>query len=227
MNTKFLLFPLVIMGVFLIFTFSCKKDDDNNNGNTVKDVEGNVYTTVTIGTQTWMVENLKTTKYRNGDPIPNITDNNQWSNLSSGAYCDNDNGSSPYGKLYNWFAVKDSRNIAPTGWHVPSDAEWTILTSYLGGEEVAGGKLKEAGTTHWLSPNTGATNESGFTGLPGGFRNTSGDFDYFGHGGFWWSSSEYSTTSAWDRDLNSNEAYVYRDDGSKEYGFSVRCLRDN
>lgn len=138
---------------------------------TVTDYDGNVYQTVLIGDQCWMMENLKVTHYRNGDPIPHVTDGVTWGNLTSGAYCNynNDEGNvATYGRLYNWYAVDDSRNIAPAGWHVPSDAEWQTLVDYLGGDAVAGGKMKEAGTTHWASPNTGATNESGFTALPGG-----------------------------------------------------------
>jgi uncharacterized protein (TIGR02145 family) len=193
----------------------------------VTDIDGNIYNTVAIGTQVWMVENLKTTKYRNGDPIPNVTENIEWSNLTTGAYCDYDNtpgNSVTYGKLYNWFAVNDSRNIAPTGWHVPSDAEWTILTSFLGGEEVAGGKLKETGTTHWQSPNTGATNESGFSGLPGG-DNRFGSFSSLGDFGCFWSSTELGPT-AWFHFLSYNDASVPRSNETKSIGFSVRCLRD-
>jgi uncharacterized protein (TIGR02145 family) len=149
-------------------TFKTTTDVETN---TVTDIDGNIYHTVTIGTQVWMVENLKTTKYRNGDPIPNVT-GNAWAALTTGAYCWYNNDAATYkatyGALYNWYAVADSRNIAPTGWHVPTDAEWTTLTTFLGGESVAGGKLKETGTNHWTSPNTGATNETGFTALPGG-----------------------------------------------------------
>ena len=149
---------------------------------TVTDIDGNTYQTVKIGDQWWMAENLKVTCYRNGDAIPNITDGTTWASLSTGAYCEynNDiNNVATYGRLYNWYAVTDSRNIAPAGWHVPSDAEWKQLEMYLGMSQSEadatgwrgtdeGGKLKEVGTMHWNSPNTGATNESGFTALPGG-----------------------------------------------------------
>ena len=142
-----------------------------------------------------------------------------------------------YGVLYNWpaaMAGEASSNsvpsgvqgVCPTGWHLPSDAEWTVLTSFLGGESVAGGKMKEAGTSHWNSPNTGATNSSGFSGLPGGFRNTNGYFSDVGYYGYFWSSSEYSTAYAWFRNLNYTNAYVGRTNYSKGLGFSVRCLRD-
>ena len=142
------------------------------SGGTVVDIDGNVYNTVTIGTQVWMVENLKTTKYRNGDAIPNVTGNASWVALSTGAYCWYNNDAATYkatyGALYNWYAVGDSRNIAPSGWHVATDSEWTTLSTFLGGESIAGDKLKEIGTSHWLSPNTGATNSNGFTAFPGG-----------------------------------------------------------
>lgn len=191
---------------------------------TVTDIDGNIYHTVTIGTQTWMVENLKTTRYRNGTTIPNITDGTTWTNLSTGAYCDYDstpNNSIIYGKLYNWYAVIDSRNIAPTGWHVPTDAEWTMLTTYLGGESVAGGKLKETGTAHWIIPNLGATNESGFTALPGGRRGY-----YIGSVGNWWSSSEGIDIGVWIRSVDYNSSELYRYGLAKNSGLSVRCIKD-
>jgi uncharacterized protein (TIGR02145 family) len=329
---NFSIFPLLIMGVFLVFASSCEKDDDNNNGQqnvpvlsttevteitantatsggnltddggttvtargvcwstnqnptiadskttdgtgagsftsnitgltagtiyyvrayatnsagtgygsamsfttqggttgTVTDIDGNVYNTVTIGTQVWMVENLKTTKYRDGTSIPNVTDNISWSNLTTGAYCDYSNtpsNSATYGKLYNWYAATNAHNIAPTGWHVPTDADWTTLTTYLGGEGVAGGKLKETGTTHWQSPNIGATNETGFTALPGGIRNYNGSFDYIGSHGYWWSATESGAASAWLRFMGFSYSYVFSYGANKELGFSVRCVRD-
>ena len=196
---------------------------------TVTDIDGNVYNTVTIGTQVWMVENLKTTKYRDGTSIPNVTDNISWSNLTTGAYCDYSNtpsNSATYGKLYNWYAATNAHNIAPTGWHVPTDADWTTLTTYLGGEGVAGGKLKETGTTHWQSPNIGATNETGFTALPGGYRRYYGPFVSVGFFGYWWSATENYATFAWSRYMSYDDSDVYRDTDGKELGFSVRCVRD-
>ena len=197
---------------------------------TITDIDGNVYNTVTIGTQTWMVENLKTTKYRNGDAIPNVTVDASWAALTTGAYCWYNNDAATfkatYGALYNWYAVADSRKIAPTGWHVPTDAEWTTLTTYLGGVSVAGGKLKETGTSHWISPNTGATNSSGFTAFPGGSRYADGTSSFIGASGYWWSSSEGSSTNAWYRYMNPINSSVYRSNYNKYYGFSVRCLRD-
>jgi len=196
---------------------------------TVTDIDGNVYQTVLIGDQCWMMENLKVTHYRNGDPIPNVTDNSTWEGLTSGAYCEhnNDPGNvATYGRLYNWYAVDDSRNIAPEGWHVPTDAEWQVLVDYLGVDGVAGGKLKEAGTTHWVSPNTGATNESGFTALPGGYRCYDGGFYNMSSHAYFWSSTEYDDNYAWSRSLGFNYSEVGRSYGSKDYGFSIRCVKD-
>ena len=213
---------------FVLFHFnSCKKDDVNSK---LTDADGNVYHTVTIGSQVWMVENLKTTKYRDGTAIPNIINNTDWLSLSTGAYRDYNNTSSVstiYGKLYNWYAVADSRNLCPSGWHVPSDADWTILTTYLGGESVAGGKLKEIDTTHWKSPNTGATNETGFTALPGGqFSLFSGTFDGIGSYTAWWSSIESYPDLVWFRGLHYNSKIVTLSYSIKKTGLSVRCLKD-
>ena len=203
-------------------------------GGTVTDIDGNVYHTVTIGTQTWMVENLKTTKYNDGTAIPLVTDGTAWSNLTTPGYCWYNNDAATYkntyGALYNWFTVNTGK-LAPTGWHVPADAEWTILTIYLGGEADAGGKMKSTGTIEaatglWYSPNTGATNESGFTAVPAGGRNFNGPFLDIGYLGFWCSSSENSTDSAWDQRLWYDNSDVTRSAGNKNYGFSVRCVRD-
>jgi uncharacterized protein (TIGR02145 family) len=202
------------------------------NSQTVSDIDGNIYNTVTIGTQVWMVENLKTTKYRNGDPIPNVTDEIQWSNLTTGGYCNYDNDISnvtTYGRLYNWYAVNDSRNIAPIGWHVATDAEWTTLTDYLGGENVAGSKLKEFGTAHWQSPNDDATNESGFTALPGGDRFFNGPFNYMTGMGFWLCWADGVLGSAWGRSLVRGFGNVDRynePDYEASGGCSVRCIKD-
>jgi len=191
---------------------------------------GYTYASIVLGNgQEWMAENLRTTTYANGDPIPNVTDNAQWQNLTTGAWAHYNNDSqyeNPYGKLYNWYTVADPRNVCPTGWHVPSDAEWTILSDYLGGESLAGGKMKSTGTQYWQSPNQDATNESGFSGLPGGFRDSNGSFYYIGSLGGWWSSTEYDTFSAWLRRLIYSNGTVYRNDFYLQNGFSVRCLRD-
>ena len=185
--------------------------------------------TIVIGTQQWMEKNLDVLTYRNGDIIPQVTDPTAWAALTTGAWCyyNNDvaNGAI-YGKLYNWYAVNDPRGLAPTGWHVPTDDEWTTLSTTLGGDAVAGGKMKVAGTTRWTTPNTGATNESGFAGLPGGYRYTNGSFYNVGDYGYWWSSTELNTTNAWYRFLGYNDGSFLRSGGNKKFGFSVRCLRD-
>jgi uncharacterized protein (TIGR02145 family) len=188
------------------------------------------YPTVVLGNgQEWMAENLRTTTYRNGDPIPNVTYNTQWQSLTSGAWAHYNHDSqyeNPYGKLYNWYAVNDPRNVCPVGWHVPTDGEYTLLTDYLGGASVAGGKMKSTGTQYWQIPNQDATNESGFSGLPGGLRLSDGTFYNVGYGGDWWSSTVLSTSSAWDRYLDYSYGFVDRSSPSKQHGFSVRCLRD-
>ena len=222
---------------------ACQKETTsptNNNvaqtsgyGRNITDVESNSYKTVYIGTQQWMAENLKVTKYNDGTIIPNITDDTQWHNNTTGAWAHYENdaaNNAKYGKLYNWYAVSPTtngnKNVCPTGWHVPTDAEWTVLTEYLGGESVAGGKMKEVGTTNWNSPNTSATNTSLFTGLPGGFRINFGYYILIGSFGFWWSSTEYGTGGAWNRYLDNGNGLADSYSYSKEYGLSVRCLRD-
>lgn len=199
----------------------------------VTDYDGNIYDTVIIGSQVWMKENLKVTHYRNGEVIPNVSNSIAWGNVSTGARCyynnDSATNASVYGTLYNWFAVNDNRNLCPAGWHVPSDVEWTALTDYLGGESVAGGKMKEIGTAHWLGTNLGATNESEFTALPGGYRNhDDGTFEGLGDFAYWWSATAFNSNSAWDRNIytGSTNIYPYYNDG-KGYGFSVRCLSNS
>ena len=195
----------------------------------VTDIDGNVYHTVTIGTQVWMVENLKVTKYNDGTAIPLVTDNTAWSNLTTAGYCWYNNDAptykDTYGALYNWYTVNTGK-LCPAGWHVPNDAEWTTLTTYLGDVNVEGGKLKETGTAHWLSPNAGATNESGFEGRPGGTRFSNGTFSLIGEYGAWWSSSEITTSNAWLRVLLLSDDRVYKVGLDNDSGFSVRCLRD-
>jgi uncharacterized protein (TIGR02145 family) len=192
---------------------------------TVTDYDGNVYQTVQIGTQIWLKENLKTTHYRDGTAIPNVSDQNQWSNLTSGAYCNYNNSTSNsdiYGRLYNWYAVCNSHNLAPEGWHISTDAEWTTLRDFLGGPEVAGGKIKEAGFTHWSSPNTGATNESGFTALGGGYRKYSGEFSGILTYENWYSDGQ----NGWvvmhiHSALGGGGA-----NGSPNNGCAIRCVKD-
>ena len=197
---------------------------------TVSDIEGNIYNIVTIGTQTWMTENLKTTKYNDGTSIPSVTGTTEWSNLTTPGYCWYNNDAATYkdiyGALYSWYTVNTGK-LCPTGWHVPSKDEWTTLATYLGGEGVAGGKLKETGTSHWLSPNTGANNTSGFTALPGGYRYTAGEFDFVGIDGFWWSANESNTGWAYSRELDNDYPDFFEFNDPKKAGFSVRCLKDN
>jgi uncharacterized protein (TIGR02145 family) len=185
--------------------------------------------TTVIGTQQWMKENLEVVTYRNGDIIPQVTDATAWAALTTGAWCwyDNDpaNGAT-YGKLYNWYAVNDSRGLAPKGWHIPSDAEWTTLGSTLGGDAAAGGKMKSTGTSIWTSPNANATNESCFAGLPGGYRMSNGTYTSFVGYGNWWSATEGGTTTAWIRFLAFNLGSLNKLNLTKKNGYSIRCLRD-
>lgn len=199
---------------------------------TVLDADGNIYNTLTIGNQVWMGSNLKTTKYNDNTTIPLVTDNTTWANLSTSGYCWYNNDATTYkgayGALYNWYTVSTGK-LCPTGWHVPTDAEWTILTNYLGGLGVAAGKLKETGLDHWASPNSDATNSTGFTGLPGGHRyqNFSQVFESVNYGGFWWSATSYNTTSAWVKIMiNAYSTLSDRNAYSKQSGSSVRCMKN-
>ena len=181
---------------------------------------------IKIGTQTWTTKNLDVTTYRNGDKIPQVKNKKKWAKLTTGAWCYYENetaNGTTYGKLYNWFAVNDPRGLAPKGYHIPTDAEWTILTDYLGGDTIAGTKMKS--TSGWDNDGNGS-NTSGFAGLPGGYRGDDGNFDGFGAPGYWWSSLEGFTDFAWCRDLSPNNGNVYRSGSDKLFGFSVRCLRD-
>jgi uncharacterized protein (TIGR02145 family) len=228
-------FTLIAILLFvLLLSNSCKKDDDKSNNSipiTVTDIDGNVYHTVTIGTQVWMVENLKTTKYRNGTAIPNVTDNAAWGLSTTGAYCDYNNtpsNSATYGRLYNWDAV-NTDNLCPIGWHVPTDAEWITLISHLGGESIASGKLKEVGLTHWNYPNTAATNETGFSALPGGSLEFSGGiyrYEYIGSFGKWWSSTQVDPIFTWIWSMTYDDSNATRRAFDNNNGFSVRCIKD-
>jgi uncharacterized protein (TIGR02145 family) len=215
-----------------------EKDLLNNGFTDTRD--NNHYNVVKIGNQIWMAENLKY--------LPSVVGPGTGSQTTPYYYVYGYSGTTvadakatanytTYGVLYNWSAAMNGaassttnpsgiQGVCPTGWHLPSDAEWTELTDYLGGESVAGGKLKETGTTHWASPNFGATNETGFTALPGGGRGHNGYFDYIRDYGFWWSSTEYGTNGAWYRGLGCNDSNVGRSYYYKSMGFSVRCLRD-
>jgi uncharacterized protein (TIGR02145 family) len=195
---------------------------------TVTDIDGNVYNTVDIGTQQWLTENLKTTRLKDGTSIPLVADNTAWINLTTPGYCwyNNDqaaNGAT-YGALYNWYAVSTEK-LCPTGWHVPSDTEWVVLVDYLGGASVAGNKMKEAGTTHWFIPNTGATNESGFTALPGGQRGAYGVFDLLRATATWWTATAIGIYNPGTRYITYSSGLVGYVNENKEAGKSVRCIK--
>lgn len=232
--TSTLLFFVFIGCLFSSFLNSPVKSDQNKTPDssvaiTVKDKDGNIYKTVTIGNQIWMAENLKTTKFRNGDPIPNVIANTGWSVLTTGAYCwyNNDAANKAvYGALYNWYVVNDSRNIAPAGWHIPSDEEWIALTNFLQGSRQAGAKLKEAGLVHWSDPNSGATNSSRFSALPGGLRGKDGVFKNLNLIGTWWTNTEYTKSVGWYRYVDYGTSNIYGVSTYKASGFSVRCVKD-
>jgi uncharacterized protein (TIGR02145 family) len=218
MNCRFLV--LIIFAFTLLI--SCK--DEKSTSPTNNNIE-----TVTIGTQVWMIRNLNVDHYLNGDSIPEVRDSAQWANLKSGGWCYYNNNpalGAIYGKLYNWYAVNDSRGLAPKGYHVPSDTEWTILSTYLGGDSVSGKKLKETGTSNWQSPNEGATNSSGFTALPSAGRIHNGKFYGIGCFVLWWSSTDFDKGTAYFWEINYIDTYFYRDYTFKEAGMSVRCIKD-
>jgi uncharacterized protein (TIGR02145 family) len=254
-----LLLIFMIASIISTLTYSCKKGDDNNPPqpvNTVTDIDGNIYHTITIGLkkgmvgnlkttyseQTWMVENLKTTRYRNGDSIPNVSDNNKWYLLytsKTGAQCSYNNDPAQcnkYGKLYNFYAVADSRNIAPAGWHVATDADWTTLINYaIANPGTSGSEAKAlASKTDWTtSTDAGVVgndltknNSIGFSALPGGFRHSYGEFAGVGENGGFWSSTEGGQLNSWYRFMLYNYSNINRFAREKEYGFSVRCVKD-
>jgi uncharacterized protein (TIGR02145 family) len=195
---------------------------------TLTDVDNNTYNAVEIGTQVWMQENLKVVHYRNGDDIANVADNSAWSNLTTGAYCWYDNSianKEVYGAMYNFYATVDNRILCPTGWHAPSDAEWTTLSEYLGGDEISGGKMKEYGLLHWLSPNNEASNSSGFTAFPGGYRVTDGTFNSLGEEGKWWSTTTNDATTSWYRYIYNTYTTLFREYFPKANGLSIRCIQ--
>ena len=243
---KNVLLVLVLFSLFLFLSCSDDPTSSQDKSDTITDIDGNVYKIVKIGEQWWMAENLKVTKYRNGEAIPNVFGNSEWAGLSTGAYCvyNNDNDSvATYGLLYNWYAVVDSREIAPTGWHVPTDEEYTVLENYL----IANGynwdgTTTEDKTSKSLASKTGwnssseagdvgndmsTNNSSGFTALPGGYRiYNDGSFNYIDYFGLWWSATEYSSTYAWSRYLYYDRSGFGRADNGKQDGFSVRLIRD-
>lgn len=232
---KKILLGIIVVGLSTLV--GCKKDEGNSspgihNGSGVTDIDSNIYTSVIIGNQEWMVENLRTTKYSDGTPIPNDTVVDSLNYLPSGACFNYEHDSkyeSTYGKLYNWYAVETGK-LAPKGWHVPTDAEWTVLTDYLaanGHTGTEGTALKsKSGWNDYYGQSVNGTDDYGWNGLPGGYRNYVGSFsNVVGYGG-WWSSSEDDASSAWGRGLGYDSGTVGRGYCSKKRGLSVRCLRD-
>lgn len=242
---------IALFGFLMLAVISCKKINNNPenplNGHTtanfksnlkystMTDQDGNIYKTIKIGTQVWMAENLRAVHYQNGDPVEKVEKNTTWVNLTTGAYSNYNNTNNldtiaTYGRLYNWYAVNDSRKLSPKGWHIPTDEEWSTLINYLGGDSIAGGKMKEIGTAHWLKENVGATNECGLTAIPGGCRdNADGSFYAISYDLFWWSSTEDDAKFAWYRFLNNKLTSVEKFSwylGKKNSGFSVRCVKN-
>lgn len=218
--------------VIFMFIFSCSDSstEPKDSGDTVTDIDGNVYQTVKIGDQVWMAENLKTEHYRNGDAIPNIAGNSQWVALTTAAMCSYENDDSHiavYGLLYNWYAISDSRNIAPKGWHVSTEEDWQTLIAYFGNDQNPSAKLMESGTDHWTAPNASATNETGFTALPGGYREYSaGAFYNMGTYALFWTSTEVSDSHANMHYMISAGSQLAPVQYSKNYAMSVRCVKD-
>ena len=215
------IFPCAVIGLAILFS-GCEKEPE-----TVTDIDGNVYNTVTIGTQVWLKENLRTTKLNDGTDIPYVTNGTEWQLLSTPGYCYNDNSWSnaiTYGSLYNWYTVNTGK-LCPTGWHVPSSEEWAALTNYLGGDTLVGGKLKETGTAFWDYPNKGATNETGFSALGGGLRDY-GSFGEVKRSTHFWSATEYSNTLGIYFGLYYMTANPLKTYAGKVCGMSIRCMHD-
>lgn len=251
--TKTMFYQISIIAFLVAILYSCKKDDEiriNQTNDkttavfnpdltygTMSDQEGNIYKTIHVNGQTWMAENLRTTKYRNGDVIPQIVDNLTWASLTTGAFCNYNNTENidtiaSYGRLYNWYGVSDLRNLAPLGWHVATHTEWRRLIGLLsdaGDDSLAGSKLKEIGNFHWYEPNElNATNESGMTILSSGLRDPStGIFSSMGHVGIFWSSTQADDSYAWRINVNSSTfPNPYRLPGYYASGFAIRCVKD-
>lgn len=225
---------LLCTGYLVLFFGGCSEKSatvENPEPVTIKDIEGAVYQTIKICDQTWTQTNLNVSHYRNGDLIPEVSNPSQWVGLTTGAWCYYNNDPTTgaiYGKLYNAYAVTDPRGLAPHGTHIPSNTEFLALAACLGGESIAGGKLKEAGISHWLNPNTGATNSSGFAALPGGYRCScsSAAFYNIGNQSFFWSSADNGTGAAWSMVLGYDNGILSVAGNDKRKGFSVRCIMD-
>jgi len=234
---KSTIYKPLFASVLLLAALACGDDDNQNNNlnyGTVSDSEGNTYKTIAIGTQEWMAENLRSTKFSNGDPIPHIPDIISWEDLESPGYCVYDNDPSMdavYGKLYNMHAMIDQRNPCPSGWHVPTDEDWLTLRTFLDTENTdnlnkAGGKMKTKGTEHWKSPNTGASNQSGYSALAAGVRTWTGQFADKTHFGYFWSSTADGPSSGFGYHLEYNSERLIRMGFNGKNGFSCRCVKD-
>ncbi|MEI7421710.1 MAG: fibrobacter succinogenes major paralogous domain-containing protein [Prolixibacteraceae bacterium] len=231
------IFELIAFCFISVFIMSCEpiKESDNtdttagNQSSPITDTEGNSYKTVTIGTQVWMTENLKTTKFNDGTTIPLVTDGYAWSNLKGPGYCwyDNDaaKNKNTYGALYNWYTANTGK-LCPTGWRVPSNADLITFMTYLGDANTASAKLKETGTSHWPSPNPDATNSTGFTAIPGGYRFNDGLYYYMNGSGDWWSSTESTSANAWYLVLSYTSSMLVKSTSEKQFGYAVRCVKN-
>lgn len=229
-------FTITSLLILVLGLTSCSSEENKTQNNTAsRPTVPIIANEVQIGNQIWMTKNLNVSRYRNGDPIPQVTNPTQWANLTTGAWCyyNNDLANGPiYGKLYNWYAVNDPRGLAPVGWHIPTDAEWTALTTFLGFTDVAGGKMKatgtlESGTGLWKSPNASATNSSGFSALPGGYIADNGSgFFLIDRYGYWWSTTEFGSLRAIARILNYTNGSITTLEFFKDNGFSVRCIKN-
>lgn len=248
MKNRTCIYSSTIFILILFLAFGCKKDEvssiNQTNGRssavfnpnltygTMTDQDGNEYKTFHINGQTWMAENLRTTKYRNGDYIPKIIDNNTWTNLTTGAYCNYNNTENidtiaTYGRLYNWYTISDTRNLAPEGWHVATNTDWELLSLLLGGEDIAGFKYREIGDYHWYGFSEYATNESGLTILPSGLRSPSeGTFCCIGSKGIYWSSTQADDSYAWIKPFIMQTNDCVHLSNHVKYGFAVRCVKD-
>lgn len=228
-GNNILIYTITFIVFFILVQSVISKTYAQQREGVLTDIDGNIYNSVFIGEQEWMRENLRTTRYKDGVPIPNLPAANEWTAVNAPAYAWYNNDIShkdSYGALYNWFAVA-SGNLCPSGWRMPTDTDWEELTDFLGGQSIAGGKLKESGTSNWNSPNSDATNSSGFSALPGGYRWSRGNYVELGINGYWWSGTECTDTHSWSRTLYTGNSKIYRSFFIKNKGFSVRCIKDN
>jgi uncharacterized protein (TIGR02145 family) len=253
MKSRFFISISITLGIVATIASCCKESSEPRIGHTtavfnpnltydsITDIDGNVYKTITIGTQTWMAENLRVTHYRNGDPIPNVKDSKAWGKQTTGAYCYYKNEANPdsiatYGYLYNGYCMLDPRGLAPEGWHVPTDAEWYTLVKFVDGGDgvlneysssVAGGRMKETGTLHWDYPNRFADNSSGFTAISGGWRQTyQGQFQFKGYGAQYWTTTKYHPVFFYGWGMGTDFASIGRNGFQVTDGISIRCVKD-